>query len=65
MPHFNQEIPQNSGIYTASELAAQSTNLFGVPPEFVAVPLKLSGCHNFTLDQARQIIADFLHKEVL
>ena len=50
--------------YKVSELAAKARQMFDTTPEVVSVALQLGGKDSYTVDEAKQIVNDFLNKEV-
>ncbi len=64
LPPKNKIFNNISGLYSITELAAQSRSLFGVPPEIVAAALKSAGINKCSLHDANEIVTAFLKKEV-
>lgn len=52
-------------LYPAGELAANAKNIFGFRQECVAAALKAAGKTAYTLSEAKEIVNEFLKKEVL
>lgn len=51
-------------VYSASELAANAKEAFGVKQECVIAALKAAGITKCTATEAKQVIKKFLEKEV-
>nr|DAU92070.1 MAG TPA: hypothetical protein [Caudoviricetes sp.] len=60
-----EQVKQAEAIYTAEELSANSIQLFGVQAECVTVALRISGINNCTVLKAREIVQEFLKKEIV
>ncbi len=56
---------ENSGVYSITELTAQSKTIFGVPPEFAAAALKSAGINKCSLNEAIKTVTAFLKKEII
>ena len=50
--------------YKIPELAAKACQLFGTTPEVVTVALKTAGKDSAALEEAAEIIRNFLNREV-
>lgn len=50
--------------YSVEELAASSSQLFGVPTECVVAACMLAGIKQATEPEAKKIVSDFMNKEV-
>lgn len=50
--------------YKTAELAAKARQLFGTTPEVVTVALRGAGMESATVEEARQMVQDFLGREV-
>ena len=51
-------------VYSAAELAAKARQLFGTTPEVVTVALKTAGKEAAGVEEAREIVREFLDREV-
>lgn len=60
-----EQVKQAEAIYTAEELSANAMQLFGIQAECVTVALKVAGIKNCTVSKAREIVQEFLKKEVI
>lgn len=60
-----EQVKQAEAIYTAEELSANAIQLFGVQAECVIVALRIAGIKNCTVLKAREIVQEFLKKEVV
>lgn len=50
--------------YKIPELAAKARQLFGTTPEAVTIALKTAGKDSATLEEATEIVKEFLNREV-
>lgn len=53
-----------SSFYTAEELSAGAKNLFNVRSECVAAALRAAGITKCTVSKAKEVVAEFMKKEV-
>ena len=51
-------------IYTCNELSANAKKVFGTRPECVEAALKAAGKEDYTVDEAKQVVKNFLKREV-
>lgn len=59
-----EKTKNESGVYSADELAVASKKVFGTSPEIVKAALKQAGKTKVTLEEAKSIVKVFLSKEV-
>lgn len=62
-PQKEQKASQES-VYSASELAANAKKVFGTRQECVAAALKAAGKTECTVTEAKEIVGEFLKREV-
>ncbi len=60
----SESVKQTESIYMAEELSANAGHLFGVKAECVAAALKIAGISECTVSKTKEIVKEFMKKEV-
>lgn len=55
---------QTESVYTIEELSANANHLFGVRTECVVAALKAAGINECTVSKTREIVKEFMGKEI-